>query len=112
MPGIMMSSSTRSGGVRAAICKAISPFIARLSLWSAFRPSTRMSRFALASSTIRTRQSDRFFMGLGNRQMGGETDARRAAVMVPRKKCHDHCGATSQAIDPNWKSSIARDEPL
>src|SRR6185369_7695144 len=60
----MMSSSTRSGGIRAAICNAISPFSARLSLWSDFKPSTRISRLALASSTSNTRQSDRFFMTL------------------------------------------------
>src|SRR5262249_14263045 len=57
-----MSSNTRSGGVRVAICRAISPLRARLSLWSAFRPSTRMSRFALASSTNNTRHSERFFI--------------------------------------------------
>src|SRR5205823_7981205 len=60
----LISSSTKSGGVRAAICRAISPFSARLSLRSGFKPSTRMSRFALASSTSKTRQSESFFMGL------------------------------------------------
>src|SRR4030095_112302 len=57
----MMSSSTRSGGLFSTLRRAVSPSSATLNLYSSRRASTRMSMFSFASSTMRTRLSDRSF---------------------------------------------------
>src|SRR5688572_13190523 len=57
-----MSSSTRSGGFRAMLARALSPLSATPSLYSPRSASTRMSTLDFESSTMRTRLSPRSFM--------------------------------------------------
>src|SRR4029453_12442985 len=63
MPGIMMSSSTRSGGFVSIRRSALWPSRATLSLYSPRSALTRISTLSATSSTIRIRQSESSFIG-------------------------------------------------